>query len=90
MLDFFNRNVSTLKAYITGDYSEVNVKKDGAHIKSIARETYLLDEYPGLRYLDTMNILNGYLKEYRSKYTFVNFINSAYKGILLSRLYCGS
>jgi len=33
---------------------------------------------------------NGYLKSYRSRYTFQNLVNSRLKGIILSRLYIGS
>jgi hypothetical protein len=37
-----------------------------------------------------LNYVNPYLRAYRSKYTFVNFCASRFKGLLLARMYSGS
>lgn len=43
---------------------------------------------PGI--IHALNYVNPYLKSYRSKYTFVNFCASKFRGTILSRMYAGS
>jgi hypothetical protein len=40
--------------------------------------------------LSQLEYVNPYLRDYRSKYTFMNFCVSKYKGLIMSRLYNGS
>jgi len=39
--------------------------------------------------LEGMERLNGYLRSYRTKYSFINFVNSKLSGLIMSRLYNG-
>lgn len=63
---------------------------------SLIRSAGIYNIFPGLRFFmglifgRILNKENGYLKAYRSTYTFINFANSKLSGLLLSRLYCGS
>jgi hypothetical protein len=59
-------------------------------ISNILTRIYPLYEY--FRTDKTMNPVeysNGYLKKYRSKFTWQNFINSQLSGMIIARLYCG-
>jgi len=51
----------------------------------------LTDAFPlhHLPKLEGMERLNGYLRSYRTKYSFVNFVNSQLSGLIMSRLYNG-
>lgn len=40
--------------------------------------------------ISALNYVNPYLRRYRSKYTFVNFCASKFRGLIMSRLYSGS
>jgi hypothetical protein len=53
---------------------------------SLKEQPYSLD--PGI--YQAINYVNPYLRRYRSKYTFVNFCASRFRGVILARMYSGS
>jgi len=63
----------------------------GATSKGAVTLHSLTDAFPlhHLPQLEGMERLNGYLKTYRTKYSFINFVNSKLSGLILSRLYNG-
>jgi hypothetical protein len=85
------RSLKSAQAFCRIMYSEerqISTVIDESDTNDIARseQPYSLD--PGI--YQAINYVNPYLKRYRSKYTFVNFCASRFRGTILSRMYSGS
>jgi hypothetical protein len=84
-------SVRTAQAFCKMMYSEerrISTVIDESDTKDISRaeQPYSLD--PGI--YQAINYVNPYLRRYRSKYTFVNFCASRFRGTILARMYSGS
>jgi hypothetical protein len=85
------RTIRTAQAFARIMYSEerrISTIIDESDTKEVSRseQPYSLD--PGI--YQAINYVNPYLRRYRSKYTFVNFCASRFRGTILSRMYAGS
>jgi hypothetical protein len=91
-LGAFNlRSLRAAQAFSRIMYSEerrISTVIDESDTKDIGlmEQPYSLD--PGI--VQAINYVNPYLKRYRSKYTFVNFCASRFRGVILARMYSGS
>jgi hypothetical protein len=84
-------SVRTAQAFAKVMYSEerrISTVIDESDTKDVSRmeQPYSLD--PGI--FQAINYVNPYLRRYRSKYTFVNFCASRFRGTILARMYSGS
>lgn len=84
-------SVRTAQAFAKIMYSEerrISTIVDSSDTAEISRaeQPYSLD--PGI--FQAINYVNPYLRRYRSKYTFVNFCASRFRGTILARMYSGS
>lgn len=81
-------NLNTARAFAQSMYSES--KSISVKVESSDRLDMSTSENIQPYIIQAINYVNPYLRKYRSKYTFVNYCASRYKGLILSRLYSGS
>lgn len=85
------RDLDSARAFARATYPETKAlaiidKSDTQRDSSEISHASAID--PKISY--ALNYVNPYLRRYRSKYTFVNFCASKFRGIIQSRMYSGS